>query len=278
MPGGKGGNQAVAAARMGASTIMAGTVGDDEAGRWMRDQLAGAGVDISHVRTLAGEQTGTAYIAVDGAGENQIIVAPGANLRLDTADPVTGGVLLAQLEVPVAVLTPLFAASTAIRILNAAPPVREAAAMFDHVDILIVNQHELAVFLGMPETPRTVEDVLAAQSLLDRPGQAAIVTLGAGGAVAVWPDRHLHVPAAPVVPVDTVGAGDCFCGALAALLDEGCALEDALPIANAAAALCTLGHGAAPSMPSRAMVDASLATPATEHALPIKNPDRAPVS
>jgi ribokinase len=256
LPGGKGGNQAVAAARMGARTIMVGAVGDDEAGEWMRAQLASFGVDVGDILAIAGERTGTAYIAVDARGENQIIVAPGANVRLPMVDPVATGVLLAQLEVPVAVLAPLFAGSKALRILNAAPPVLAAVEMIGDVDILIVNQHELAVFLSLPETPHMVNEVLGARLLLTRADQVAIVTMGAGGAVAVWPDRHLHIPAAPVVPLDTIGAGDCFCGALAALLDEGVRLEDALPVANTAAALCTLGHGAAPSMPSRAAVDA----------------------
>lgn len=278
MPGGKGGNQAVAAARMGAPVTMAGAVGDDEAGRWMRGELAGAGVDVSAVRVLAGEATGAAYIAVDAAAENQIIVAPGANLRLDAAEPVGGGVVLAQLEVPVASLRRLFADSHGIRMLNAAPPVLDAAGLFDDVDVLIVNQHELAVFLGMAEAPKTVAGALAARALLRRADQVAIVTLGAGGAVAIWMDRHLHVPAARVVPLDTIGAGDCFCGALAALLGEGRSVEDALPLANAAAALCTQARGAVPAMPFRTAVEAFLETAATEHAPPIKNAGAASLS
>lgn len=278
MPGGKGANQAVAAARMGAATVMTGAVGDDDAGRWMCGQLAEAGVDVSRVRALADEQTGAAYIAVDSLGENQIIVAPGANLRLEPPGPPAAGVLLAQLEVPVPALMPLFAQSSAIRILNAAPPVPQAAELFEHVDILIVNEHELAAFLDMPEGPETADAALAARMLLNRPDQAAIVTLGANGVVAVWQDRHVHVRAAPVLPVDTIGAGDCFCGALAALLDEGCAIEAALPVANAAAALCTLGHGAAPAMPMRVMVDAFAGVSATEHALAIKNANEAHLS
>lgn len=278
MPGGKGGNQAVAAARMGAAVTMAGAVGDDEAGRWMRGELAEAGVDISAVRVVAHEPTGAAYIAVDAAAENQIIVAPGANRRLGQVAPVQGGVVLAQLEVPVASLVPLFAGSGAIRMLNAAPPVIEAATLFDDIDVLIVNQHELAVFLGMAEAPKTVAGALAARALLRRADQVAIVTLGAGGAVAVWMDRELHVPAVKVVPLDTIGAGDCFCGALAALLAEGRSVEDALPLANAAAALCTQARGAVPAMPARAAAEAFLAGTATEHAPAIKNAGAASLS
>ncbi|MCE7798019.1 ribokinase [Sphingobium sufflavum] len=259
LPGGKGGNQAVAAARMGAATHMVGAVGDDEAGAWMRGQLAASGVEVGGVVAVPGAQTGTAFIAVDAHGENQIIVAPGANADLPAVEPLASGVLLAQLEVPVATLAPLFAGSHARRILNAAPPVLAATALLDHVDILIVNQHELAIFAGVAQVPAGLDAVVGHALRLVRPGQLLIVTLGAGGVVAVWPDRHLHIPAMPVTPVDTIGAGDCFCGALAALLDEGMAIEPALHRANAAAALCTLGHGAAPAMPDRADVEASLA-------------------
>ncbi|MCT2400451.1 ribokinase [Novosphingobium mangrovi (ex Huang et al. 2023)] len=269
LPGGKGANQAVAAARMGAQTRMIGAVGDGDAGRWMRDRLAADGIDVSGIEVLEGQETGTAYIAVDAEGENQIIVVSGANARLRPCAPVDEGVLLAQLEVPVATLLPVFAQSKAIRILNTAPAVAGARALFEHVDVLVLNEHELGVYVPADGD----DDDLArrARSLLCRDGQAVVITLGANGALAVRSDWHLHVPAVPVIPVDTIGAGDCFCGALAALLDEGRCLEEALPCASAAAALCTLGQGAAPSMPTRAAVaDLLLGTP-TEHALPIKN-------
>ena len=282
LAGGKGANQAAAAARMGAVTVMIGAVGDDEAGGWMRAQLADAGVNVDGIVPLAGAQTGTAYIAVDAEGENQIIVAAGANAQLDARaeapGDALGGVLLAQLEVPLEALVPLFAGAGRLRMLNAAPPVPEARRLFGDVDVLIVNQHELAIFLDLSHTPRTVEEALAARRLIGRPDQVVVVTLGAGGALAIWIDRHLHVPAMPVVPVDTIGAGDCFCGALAAQLDAGIALEAALPIANAAAALCTQVRGAVPAMPTRAAVDAFVARAATEHAHPIKNDDIACLS
>jgi len=273
MAGGKGANQAIAAARMGAPTGIAGAIGADEAGAWMSEQLAGAGVDVSALSIMPGMQTGTAYIAVDSAGENQIIVASGANAALPAVAPVGAGVLLAQMEVPVERLLPVFAGARGLRILNAAPPEDGARALLPHVDILIVNQHELAVLLGLSAAPDTVEGALAARGLILRADQVVIVTLGAGGVLAVWADRHRHIPAARVDPVDTIGAGDCFCGALAALLDAGTALEQALPIANAAAALCTQAHGAAPAMPTRAAVEAFMARAATEHAPAIKNGD-----
>jgi ribokinase len=272
LPGGKGANQAVAAARMGAATRFAGAVGADEAGGWMRGVLAGEGIDLSALATVEGRATGTAYIAVDAAGENQIIVASGANHAPDlpVIAPPEGDILLAQLELPVAALASIFAEARGRRIINAAPALPDAAALFAHADVLIVNQHELAFYVGAAsiDGPR---DALAARALIVRDEQVVIVTLGAGGALAVWRNRAFHAPALPVTPIDTVGAGDCFCGALAALLDQGLAIEAALPLANAAAALCTQERGAVPAMPYRAAVEAVLQGQPTDHARAIKN-------
>lgn len=270
LPGGKGANQAVAAARMGATTRMVGAVGDDDAGRWMRDRLARDGIAVSDVIALDGAETGTAYIAVDAEGENQIIVVSGANGRLTSPPPVNEGVLLAQLEVPVAALLPVFSNSRCIRILNAAPATPAADALLDHVDLLVVNQNELNALAGGGPVEGLPTIIRAARGLLRHDDQAVVVTLGACGAVAVKADWDLHVPAVPVIPVDTVGAGDSFCGTLAALLDEGRSLEAALPWASAAAALCTLGRGAAPSMPMRAAVEDLLSGRATKHTPEVK--------
>ncbi|CCA92000.1 ribokinase [Novosphingobium sp. PP1Y] len=279
LPGGKGANQAVAAARMGAATRMIGAVGEGDAGRWMKDRLAAEGIDISGVEVVPGEETGTAYIAVDAEGENQIIVVSGANARLKAPAPVEEGVLLSQLEVPVAALAPVFAQSRAVRILNTAPALLEARCLFDLVDILVLNEHELGVYVPSTGEPPSHEGIVArARDLLARADQAIVVTLGANGALAIRRDSYRHIPAVPVISVDTIGAGDCFCGALAALLDEGRRLEEALPIASAAAALCTLGRGAVPSMPARGAVFDLLSGSATEHALPIKNPAAASLS
>lgn len=273
LPGGKGANQAVAAARMGAQVAMIGATGADEGGAWMRACLQDAEVDIAGIRILQGHGTGTAYIAVDQAGENQIIVAGGANLALaaDDLPPMSGGgILLAQLEVPPATIAAAFADGGATTILNTAPALAEATDLFAAADILVLNQAELATYLGVARIA-TARDALTARELLTRHDQLAIVTLGAGGAVAVWPDRAFHAPAAQVVPLDTVGAGDCFCGALAALLDEGLPVERALVLANAAAALSTQTRGAIPAMPDRAAVTAFAGAQATEHAPAIKN-------
>jgi ribokinase len=261
LPGGKGANQAVAAARMGAATQMAGAVGDDESGHWMRDLLEESGVGTDGIVVLDDQPTGLALIAIDSRGENQIIVAPGANASLDAnhvrTNAVDARVLLAQLEIPVETARAFFTAPAAIgsvRMLNAAPALPDAASLFGDIDILIVNQHELALYLGLDTPPQGVEEALAARKLVQRDGQIVIVTLGAGGALAVWPDRHFLAPACEVAPVDTIGAGDCFSGALAALLDAGMSVESALPVANAAAALCTQKQGAIPAMPTHGEV------------------------
>lgn len=241
LAGGKGANQAAAAARMGADCRMIGAVGTDEGGLWIRDLIAATGVDTAGIARVEAD-TGAAHIAVEASGENQIIVLPGANAHVVPPPAIASGVLLAQLEIPIDRLAALFAASAqALRILNAAPPSPAALSMLADVDILIVNEHELAALAGGGSL----------RSLLSRPDQVGIVTLGGKGLLAVWPDRELFVPAWPVAAIDTIGAGDCFCGALAALLDEGLALEQALSKASAAAALCTLKPGALPAMPAR---------------------------
>lgn len=266
LAGGKGANQAVAAARMGAKVAMIGAVGADDGGAWMLGELARDGLDLGGVRTLADAATGTAYIAVDAGGENQIIVSSGANARIAPAAlPAPAAdtrIRLTQLETPIETAAAFFAAEHCagiLRILNAAPALPEAARLLPDVDLLIVNQTELALFLGVADLPATIDSALAARALIGRADQIVIVTLGAGGAVAVRTESHLHAPAMPVNAIDTIGAGDCFVGSLAALLDEGLSVEQALPIANAAAALCTTVRGAVPAMPRRAAVDATLA-------------------
>ncbi|PZU57622.1 MAG: ribokinase [Sphingobium sp.] len=276
MPGGKGANQAVAAARMGARTAMAGAVGVDEHGQWMIGLLAQDGIDASAIRQLPGVPTGTAYIAVDRSGENQIIVSLGANAAFDRtmlAPPAPDiRVILAQLETPVPTLLARFASASCVRILNTAPAVPDIDALLALTDVIILNEHELQSYRSGGPGGR----IGAARALLSREDQVAIVTLGGDGSLAVWPDRHLRVPAFPVSPIDTIGAGDCFCGALAAMLDDGASIETALPVASAAAAICTLSRGAAPAMPDRAAVEAFMhARPAvspTEHAQAIKTP------
>jgi ribokinase len=263
LAGGKGANQAVAGARIGAPTRLIGAIGSDADGDALSAWLAAQGVDVSLLARVSAS-TGRAYIALDDAGENQIIVAASANAEVHAEDAVAGiksddRVFLAQLETPMAAIAAFFAAAGrqgGLRILNTAPALIEARALFDATDMLVLNQTELARYLGLASEPRTAADAEVARALLTRPGQSAVVTLGAAGVVLVEREAAIRVPGWRVPVVDTTGAGDCFCGALAAMLAEGAPVTRALEIANAAAALCVGKPGAGPAMPDRRAVEA----------------------
>lgn len=266
--GGKGLNQAIAAARFGSATRMAGAVGDDAAGLMLRSALDADGVDTSHVEVLQGEGSGRATILIEPAGDNMIMVEAAANLQA-RADRVIGAidaqtrVLLVQLETDIDQIAALFAhdAAAGIRkILNAAPALASGSKLFGLSDMLIFNQSEFAEYLQLDREPETPDDLFPAQRLLTRPNQAVVVTLGAKGSAAVWAERAIFAPAFPAdTVVDTSGAGDCFCGVVAACVDQGIGPEEALRLANAAASLSVRRRGAAPSMPMRAEVEALLA-------------------
>ncbi len=259
--GGKGLNQAVAAARAGAETRMLGLVGADEAGDWLLQVMGQAGVETTHIGRHPSLPTGQALITVSQAGENAIVVAPGANAGL-SAIPIGelagARVLLAQLETALAPIATLFAAAPpgCLKMLNAAPALADGAQMFATCDVLVFNQTELAAYACAPAaTDQRLDDtVRAARSLLAGPDQSVVVTLGAQGALIVNAARAEHLPGRPAHVVDTVGAGDCFCGVLAAGLDEGLDLIAAADRANAAAALAVGRRGAASAMPSRAEI------------------------
>ena len=250
--GGKGQNQAVAAARAGAQTAFIGALGDDAFGSSIREGLAADGVGAEGVRT-ADAPTGTALIAVDDAGENTIIVEAGANALLELRETdataiAAADVLVLQLEIPLAVVTAAarIARAGGTRVLLNAAPIRELPAeLLENVDILVVNEHEGA-FLARDG------DVAALAPIV-------IVTLGAAGAVAYERGSNEVRVAAPVVSaVDATGAGDTFCGALAARLAEGATLGESLRFAVAAASLSVQKHGAVPSIPARGEIDAAL--------------------
>ncbi|HXQ12068.1 MAG TPA: ribokinase [Caulobacteraceae bacterium] len=267
LPGGKGANQAVAAALCGARTKLIGVVGRDEAGGLMLAAMRDAAVDVGAVAELADHPTGQAFIWVSAAGENSIVVAGGANLALAphhiSAETIAGcGVFLAQLETPVATLEALFSsapAQTGLRILNAAPAIEEGRRLFALTDILVLNETELARYAARDAVPERLDDITAAaRGLLALAGQTIIVTLGAAGAVAIDAEGLLVVEGRPSRAVDTTGAGDCFCGVLAARLAAGEALEAAMIWANAAAARSTERLGATPSMPTLADIVTAL--------------------
>jgi ribokinase len=252
-PGGKGANQAVAAARLGRGVAMVGRVGDDQAGRELLASLRADGVDTAHVRVADGVPSGAAFITVGDDGENQIVVSPGANARLAPEDVGAAGaalraaaVTLVQLEVPLAAVTAAVRAAGGRVVLNPAPVRTLPAELLGEVDVLVPNRVELAQLAGAP-VPATVEEAAALAGRL--PARAVVVTLGADGALVVEQGRASHVPAVPVRPVDTTAAGDAFCGGLADALAAGADLQDAARWAvRVAAAACTR-PGAQASLP-----------------------------
>lgn len=266
--GGKGLNQAVAAARFGSGTRMAGAVGADPAGMMLRAALEAEGVDTTHVDVLEGHGSGRATILIEPGGDNMIMVEAAANLAARADNGIAAidaetRVLLVQLETDVDQIAALFASDAAAplrKIVNAAPAIPAGSRLFDLADMLIFNQSEFADYLQLDREPESLEDLKVASRLLTRPNQAVVVTLGAVGSAAVWADRAIFVPAVHAeVVVDTSGAGDCFCGVLAACVDQGIGVDEALRLANAAASLSVGRRGAAPSMPTRAQVDALVA-------------------
>ncbi len=262
--GGKGANQAVAAARLGAHVTFVGAVGNDEFGRQALDDLQRAGVGVSGLR-VAGVPTGVALILVDEAGENQIVVASGANASVDGAlvaealstDSMTaaGGVYLANFEIAdEAVLAGArIAADAGMRIVINPAPARELpASLLSLRPILVPNEGEAQALTGEME-PLNAARVLAARS-----GAAVVVTLGPQGAIVVNEGEAEQVPAPLLEAVDTTGAGDTFAGAFAAELAAGSPLIDAVRFAVRAASLSVTVPGARDGMPTRAEVEASL--------------------
>jgi len=264
-PGGKGANQAVAAARAGARVTLLGAVGTDEAGEYLLSTLRAAGVDVRHVARDATGHTGTAAIVVDRAGRNAIALAQGANLSVDAAaaraavQAAAPDVVLANREVTLAgVDAALRAAPAALRVLNASPLAGGEALALDDVDVLLVNELEAGFALGREVT---VADAPAASAdLARRVRRGCVLTLGGAGYVAAVDGRTVVRPAHVVEVVDTTGAGDAFAGAFAAALAAGCGFAEALAWANAAGALATTKAGAQPSMPAAADIAALVRT------------------
>lgn len=263
LPGGKGSNQAVAAARLGARVSMLGAVGEDVFGETLRGVLKGEGVDASGVRIVRGQTTGIAVIQV-AEGDNAITGAAGANARfspkLVARRPQRDEIWVAQFETPVTTTMKLFArarAAGARTILNLAPMVRFPARLMKLVDVAVLNEIELAQATGAKITARSsVAAIAAACRKLGAP--VVIATLGGRGLVVVGPDGITALPAHKAKVVDTTGAGDCFVGALASRLAAGEPLREAVHYANAAASCAVEKLGATPSMPTPRQVAARL--------------------
>lgn len=263
-PGGKGANQALAAKRAGSGVCMIGAVGRDSHADEALSLLRGDGVDLQHVHP-SDSPTGTALILVGAdSGDNMIAVIPGANgdVSADEVSAVTmqqTDIALLQLEIPLAAVAAAITAAAqagARSILNIAPWQEDAAPLCERCDILVANETEFDLaadalgLLGADRSTRMADYVT-------RFGKAVIVTLGEKGAIAKGPDFELSVPTIAIDAIDTVGAGDTFCGYLASLLEEGKPLEEALKMAAIAGALACTKEGAQPAIPYREAVDLS---------------------
>jgi ribokinase len=254
-PGGRGANQAAAAGRLGMGVHMVGRVGVDPAGDRQLAALAAARVNVSRVQRTPGVPTGSATIPVEeGSGERLAVVVPGANAELAPADadvdPVRGAdVVLLQLEVPLATVRAAAEVAAGIVVLTPAPPQPLPEDLLERVDVLVPGEQELVQLAGAAPGERSPDEL--ATLALEVGRSAVVVTRGARGALVVPENGSpalLQAPP-PVTVVDTTGAGDCFCGALAQALATGDALPEAVRYAVAAAALSTTGPGARGALP-----------------------------
>ena len=261
VPGGKGANQAVACARLGAKTFMVGRVGRDGFGAALVSNLKKSGVQTKYILRDGRESSGIAVIIVDGAGQNSIVVDSGANARVTPRDVErlgslwnSVGFLLMQLEIPIETVDcalRLARRKGVTTILDAGPARPIPAGLVKKVDILSPNEHETATILGS----RVKDHDVAAKKLLRMGAKAVVLKLGAAGCLVARPGESVRMPAFRVKAVDTTAAGDAFTAALAVVLSEGQCLFNATKFANAAGALACTKFGAQPSRPTRAEVD-----------------------
>jgi ribokinase len=262
-PGGKGANQAAAASSLCGDVAMVGRVGDDSAGQRLIADLTQRGVDTSPVRVSDGVPTGTATVAVEAeGGENLIVVAPGANAEVTPADvqiPAVrdARVVLAQLEIPLATVDAAIRQASGVVVLNPAPPQLLPRELLERVTVLVPNEWELARLAGADPAEYPPDELAAlARQVTDRD---VVVTIGGRGALVVPSSGGHSVIAPPIVePVDTTGAGDCFCGALCVALAGGADLAAAARYAVTAAALSTTAAGARGLLPDDVAVHAAL--------------------
>jgi ribokinase len=257
-PGGKGANQAVAAARLGADVRMVGCVGDDDFGRRLLAALRAEGIGTGAVRTVRSVPTGLAMIAVDAGGENLITVAPGANHQVGPHDAAAAtehprDILVISAEIPALAITQALGQAGPV-VLNLAPAPQDAASLVGRdLDWLVVNESEAAAILGRPVSGLAAA-AAAAADLIARGPRQAVVTAGAQGAVLAGPDGPATIEGFRVRAVDTTGAGDTFVGALAVALAAGVPPRDAIRAAAAAGAAAVTRHGAQTAMPTPADV------------------------
>ncbi len=263
IPGGKGANQAVAAARLGYRSSMIGRVGDDETGIFLRECLEKDGVETTSLLVTAETPSGIAMIAVQNDGDNSIVVSPGANAHLtpeDIAEAQTvsnATIVLTQAEIPIETVLAAARNAKGTFVWNPAPAPEEIVPLelLDLVDVLIPNQTELSLLAGTGAIDSVEKAVEAARTL---PCASVVVTLGADGAVVVVNNDAVHVPAPKVNPIDTTGAGDAFCAALCGGLSQGSDFVAAVSEAVRVGAATTLVAGAQSSFPTSDQVNARL--------------------
>lgn len=262
LPGGKGANQAIAAAKAGSPATFFGCVGSDALGDRLMAFLGQAGVELAWL-DRSSMPTGTALIAVDVHGQNQISIYPGANSSLRFSEgfrtATRGDVLLCQNECPLDVVFEYMQAAHrqhVTTILNAAPAVELPDGLLALVDVLIVNEEEALGYRARSRAaaPPPADGVALARDLQVRAQQIVMVTLGDKGVAAVVGDRAMRISGHKVNVVDTTGAGDCFCGYLAASIAQGQSIDEGIALANAASALAVQSQGAAAAIPQRARV------------------------
>jgi ribokinase len=264
--GGKGANQAVAAARLGSQVSFIGKVGNDLYGSAIRDQLRREGIDTTYLFEDANAPTGTAAILVEESSQNSIVVVPGANGNLLPGDVkkakeeiCASQMLIAQLETPIPTIQEAFKIAKfgqVLNILNPAPAQELPSDLLKMVDICIPNETELQLLTGMPiDTLEQVEE--AAKALRNRGPKEIIVTLGGRGVLMFDAFGICYLPGIPVMPIDSSGAGDAFIGAFAVYLSQGLPIREAARRANRVAAISVTKSGTQPSFPTQAEVDAN---------------------
>jgi ribokinase len=262
--GGKGANQAIACARLGAETWFVGRVGNDWFGDTLLRNLQETGVNTEFVTRDAEASSGVALIFVDAQGQNEIVVVAGANGRVQPSDVdaaadafARANALLVQLEIPLETVGYALATAAqhgALVVLNPAPARPVPDEWFGLVDVWVPNEREAEGLTGIAVTDLESAE-RAAKALLDRGAKSVVITLGANGALLVTPEVIRHFPAFPVQAVDATAAGDAFAAALTVRLAEGAPLGEAVRFANAAGALACTKVGAQPSMPTRHEVE-----------------------